>query len=395
MLKRLRIGQKFTLTAVAFALPLVVLTYFLVLEANRGLEFTRAELEGTAYLRPLHELAFDVATHRDLAIGVSTGETSFKAELDARAEKIDDDLKAVAAVQAKHGLGAPEHLETLRADWAGLRTAAATGKPDDIAAQHRKYLSKIQQFTVLIGNVSNVILDPDVDSYYLADAVIFKVPKVTAELSDARAQGIALLGAAGPENAHRKQTLAEVVVRISDAFYQANQFMRFSANKEHPRTEEALSITISDTGKAVNGFNDLLNDRVVNGTGAAMPVRDYFAAATVPVEATEKLWEVTIAELDRLLRQRLVGLAQNRLLELVIAGAALILTLLFLFIVVRSVVRPIKHLTAVAERISLGEMDAIIQVDTRDEIGALADQFRRLQVSLKAAMDALDRHGEL
>ena len=99
---------------------------------------------------------------------------------------------------------------------------------------------------------------------------------------------------------------------------------------------------------------------------------------------------MTVAELDRLLAERNGALAKNRMLEIGVVAAALLLTILFL-VVVRTIAHPIAHLSEVADRISLGEMDALINVNTRDEIGELGEWFRRLQVSLKAAMDALEQ----
>ena len=84
---------------------------------------------------------------------------------------------------------------------------------------------------------------------------------------------------------------------------------------------------------------------------------------------------------------------RNWLIEL--AAFALALTMLLLSVVVRAITRPIQHLAAVADRISLADMNATIDVDSQDEIGELAERFRRMQVSLKAAMDALEKQREL
>ena len=94
MLKRLKIWQKFTLIAVAFSIPIVVLTYFLILEQGKQIAFTSAERDGSDYLRPLRKLVVDVSAHRDLANGVLAGGESLKADLDKKAAEIDADFKA-------------------------------------------------------------------------------------------------------------------------------------------------------------------------------------------------------------------------------------------------------------------------------------------------------------
>ena len=57
----------------------------------------------------------------------------------------------------------------------------------------------------------------------------------------------------------------------------------------------------------------------------------------------------------------------------------------------RRLTTPLKHLSDVADRISMGDLDANIRVQTRDEIGLLAESLRRMQISLRAAIMRLRR----
>ncbi len=71
------------------------------------------------------------------------------------------------------------------------------------------------------------------------------------------------------------------------------------------------------------------------------------------------------------------------------------LVLLLLLIVITAVyvargfTNPIVQLTQVAERISLGELDAKIDINRKDEIGELAEAVSRMQASLQAAIERL------
>jgi len=60
------------------------------------------------------------------------------------------------------------------------------------------------------------------------------------------------------------------------------------------------------------------------------------------------------------------------------------------FYVSRGITRPILHLTEAVNRISLGETDVPIEVKSKDEIGQLAEAFKRLQASLKVAIKYLE-----
>jgi methyl-accepting chemotaxis protein len=55
----------------------------------------------------------------------------------------------------------------------------------------------------------------------------------------------------------------------------------------------------------------------------------------------------------------------------------------------RALVRPIRELTQVAERMSMGELDIDINIRSKDEIGLLAQAIGRMQTSLRLAMERL------
>src|SRR6266568_1320271 len=281
-MRNMLIVQKFMFVAVAVSIPIIALSYFFVADKNRGIELTRGELDGTQYLRPIYKLAVDVATHRDLANAVLGGDASFKPELDKRAAAVDEDFAAIAAQQSRTGLAARGDIETLRADWQAIKSGLPGWKLEQGIEQHARFLAKILQFVALIANESNLILDSEVVSHYLIDALTFKLPKLAVELSVARAHGAAYIatGGQGEPNSMRRGELAGTAVKINDALLETNHSLRFAAGKLHPETEEALGPVIAENGTAVNAFSATLVDKVVNGTGALLPLRDYFAAAT-------------------------------------------------------------------------------------------------------------------
>jgi len=73
------------------------------------------------------------------------------------------------------------------------------------------------------------------------------------------------------------------------------------------------------------------------------------------------------------------------------AGTALLFALIIVtaMYVARGFTNPLVQLTQVADRISLGELDAKIEINRKDEIGELAEAVSRMQASLQAAIERL------
>lgn len=73
---------------------------------------------------------------------------------------------------------------------------------------------------------------------------------------------------------------------------------------------------------------------------------------------------------------------------LALALAIIIVSLLMLR---RVVVGPIRELTEVADRISAGQLNTPIKIQSKDEVGALATAIGKLQTSLRIAMERMKR----
>ncbi|MCD4744559.1 MAG: zinc-ribbon domain-containing protein [Desulfobacteraceae bacterium] len=69
----------------------------------------------------------------------------------------------------------------------------------------------------------------------------------------------------------------------------------------------------------------------------------------------------------------------------------IILALIINFLFGRVILQPINKLSEVADKISIGELDAKIDVSGNDEISNLAESFKRMRTSIKIAFDRLEK----
>lgn len=73
---------------------------------------------------------------------------------------------------------------------------------------------------------------------------------------------------------------------------------------------------------------------------------------------------------------------------------AVVFMLMMVYFYSRSVIRPIRYLSEVADRISMGDLDTPIQIKARGEVGLLAESIERMQMSVKAAIERLQKRKE-
>ncbi len=189
--------RKIVLLIAAFAVPLTMLSaYFLLTGLNKDIQFAEQELRGNAYQRKLETLLRLVPDHSRQAALAAKGDAAAKARVPAIEGEIDrafGELVAVdAALGAKlqmtvEGLAAAKRADvtvpTVRKKWDALRTGAVPVAAEEMEKAFTALAADLRTMIAHSGDKSNLILDPDLDSYYLMDVTLLALPQNQDRLS--------------------------------------------------------------------------------------------------------------------------------------------------------------------------------------------------------------------
>jgi len=166
MFKNLHTATKLFILCSLFLVALGVATYQLIVEKRIAIDFARKELVGVQYLGTLRE------AYASALIGApanrSTGPPP-KSQTQV--------LAALAAAEAT--AGRQLHTAELAAAFAGGLAELWAGLADRTRLD---VLAKARRLAVRIGDDSNLTLDPDLDTYYLQDIVVSKIPVLIGQL---------------------------------------------------------------------------------------------------------------------------------------------------------------------------------------------------------------------
>jgi hypothetical protein len=169
-----RIWHKLAAICLGLMVPLVLTTGFLLAEQSIRIRFAEKELHGDAYLRPLSRLLEDLTLHRTVVRRLAAGEESATraGEIAGRVDRdlerlldVDGRLRTILKVtpQALSARGSSEALPARLLDgWAAIKSAppgaARTGE------LHTALIADVRDLIVYVGDTSNLILDPDLDT---------------------------------------------------------------------------------------------------------------------------------------------------------------------------------------------------------------------------------------
>jgi HAMP domain-containing protein len=126
------------------------------------------------------------------------------------------------------------------------------------------------------------------------------------------------------------------------------------------------------------------------------PVRDtdLIVAATTYIDEFSRPAKAMEGKMKGIERAYLEDYQERiKIFYLVILGVIIVL-LVRIYFYARSVVHPIRYLSEVADKISMGELDTEIRMKGKGEVGVLAESIERMQISVKAAIERLQRRRE-
>jgi HAMP domain-containing protein len=126
------------------------------------------------------------------------------------------------------------------------------------------------------------------------------------------------------------------------------------------------------------------------------PVKDtdLIVAATTYIDEFSRPSKAVEGKMKQIEISYLEGYQGKIKIFYVVILCVILVLLVRIYFYARSVIQPIRYLSEVADKISMGELDTPIQVKGKGEVGALAESIERMQTSVKAAIERLQKRKE-
>ncbi len=359
-LGRLSVGRKLLLIFLLDMSAVIYISGILVNEKYLAIDFARKELAGNSYIAALHGglLASSAAAPVDAGTAAQALQSVRKAE-----QKLGEGMDSEALSQAFEQ--ALQRQQAQPGDLAPAQAALASGR----------------ELVTRVGNQSNLILDPDLDSYYTMSIILLRVPELLEAVaglsghvlphpvasnmseSDARARFLLLEGRLDTS----RQALAS---DYAEAFAAGGATMRQALN---PGFQALLT--------AIDNYRKAAREAIDAGNPATR--QDLVEAHAQLLDRTQQAWQTAGAQMEQLLRQRIAGFFTRMWLHLGTALALLSVILTAVFFVARQIAVPLQRLARVADEVKrTGDHSLRGHWDSSDEIGRLVLGFNDMLAQL-------------
>jgi methyl-accepting chemotaxis protein len=376
---------KLAAIAVVFAIPLTTTTWFLLGEKAIKIDFARHELQGDEYLRAASSLLEATVSYRSALRGgdgaarlaaARAAVDSAVVELGRVDGRLADTLGTTRASLTERGRSGSLPV-SLEAAWEQIkRTTGPDAGPlvDTMVGNVRNLITEV-------GDASQLILDPDLDTYYTMDALLLQAPEVVTrghEISDALSgpnlspdARLALAGSVALLREHADALASD----LATAFREAPNFSKLGT------LQPTLGPLVDRAHAAATALADAAGGALAGGANvdrAAVP-----AALSEFDAAVHSLWPALFDQEDAMLRARLGGDTHRKQFALLAVLAALAVSVALTFAVARRIARNVGAVARAAEDLAAGDFTQRADVRSADEIGAMSNAFNAMAGGLE------------
>ncbi len=389
LMNRLRYPQKFLLVGLLLLIPLLLVMYGYISATQAVIDFAGKEQLGLVYNAPVIQLLDDLQVHRGLASAYLAGGSTFKAKLLYNEAIIDSDVQKVDAVDKRLGvqLNTTRTWGAIKSRWTTIKSIYTNIKPLDSFNAHTSLNDDLLVFITEIGNNSNLILDPTIDTYYLMDNAITKLPQMSEYAGQLRGYGA--ISAASKTLTPEDRARFNIYTGLARSTLNSSlRSFGYAFNVNSP-LKVALQGDLKTYGDQVNLFLDAINRQFISATEdtPTSDPADFLDAAVKNVDAVFHLYYQVTPQLNDLLQARIDSNAAARNLVIVVALVALALVV-YLFIGFYLAVRGAIHsLETATGRMIGGHMDEVLVLANRDELAQVAISFNTIAKELLTARD--------
>jgi methyl-accepting chemotaxis protein len=383
IMNRLRYGKKFLLITLLFLSVISLMMYDLVKEIHADRTFASKERLGVQYNQTLFTVLLDFQQHRGIANGLLNGDEAQKKVLADKEAQMVKTIESMDAVDAALGdqLQSAAKWNALKAKWQELQTKTPSLKPAESFEQHSLLIEDTLALITHVGDTSNLILDPDLDSYYLMDLTIQKLPLLSEKIGQTRGQGNGM--------AARKRVTADeklqMMIYMNDMKANINGVTKgiATAGAHNEVLKSKLDSLAQDNVKAANLFHETLTTRLVNAAVIDIPPTELFGQGTKALDATNVLYKAVTVNLDQLLEARIQKLT-SKLYGVITFNVLVLVLAAYMFVgFYVSVRKTIFALKAASAEMASGNLLVEAELTTRDELREVGDAFNAMTARIR------------
>jgi methyl-accepting chemotaxis protein len=360
LMDHLTYPKKFILISVLFLLLLVYPFYQFASFVQESIQFSAKERLGVEYVVSLESVIQQI-------IALRRPNSEVIKELDTR-------ISSLNAIDTHMGstLQSTAKWQDLKKE---LESLSEEAKRSSHVSESRREKALADALALLsyVGDKSNLILDPDLDSYYLMDTVILRLAQISDSV-DQLWETASLLPAKPSEQDILKLVATETLIKNNLDITKANVDVVFRETKDTD-IKPAITTALNEALSSGENFLSTVHNEVILKRNGNYPDMLLAQKAEATLEKVHALYQVETTSLDKLIKTRLDKIPFKLQLAYLITAIFIVAIGYIMRGFYLSVMQTIEDLQRLATRLSSGDFSSTSKLRTQDEFSRVAVSF--------------------
>lgn len=373
LMNRLSYGMKFCLISVLFFIPLGIVSSMLVQQAYDRVQITQHALDGMSLVEQNLSIMRDAEMLRDLDLVLGQlGQGEYAADLEQRTGLLRNGV-----IDGLRGLDLdPENpqasdLLTKRDELIEAYQQAGKESVRNRGALSSLALGELSSLLSFSATYAGLPQDYDRNIRQLSDLLINKTPPITQALGTGRAVGAYSIGLGylNSDASRDMDDLFESMQTLRGDYAQTLGLVLAGEQLSGLRAPAQTSLESLDIAARI------FEDEIILASTLSGSWLEYFNRLTAEIDKTYEFNRAVVDTLGQVLSQRL-GENIRAMTVLIISLSAVGLLIIYLYAgFYMATRRTLKRLSGLMGQVADGDMTVHVEVDSRDELGALASDF--------------------
>ncbi|OEF97021.1 methyl-accepting chemotaxis protein [Desulfuribacillus alkaliarsenatis] len=382
LMNRLSYIKKFMVILIAGGALVMLINYFLLSEINDKIKIAEAQLVGAQYNNQLKDLLRDSQQHRGLSNAYLSGDETVKGDLEKLRASVDNTIQSISTnrVNFQQAIQDENTWNSIVQQWNSIKANFNNYTEETSFSEHTVMVDYILALIKDVGNQSGLILDTELDRYYLIDATINELPALSEDMGQLRAQGAAIINHGYIRAEERIEILTlqrSALMKLEDLI--ENLQVALQAN---PKLVDELRPLMDTLQTNSNIYLDLVERMFITEELQLSDARQYFAIATSAINSGFNIYEFVSDYVDEAFEQNLQTQKQYRYILVIMTLGVSIVVLYFFAGFYVSVIKSINTLNEAASAVAKGDLTVRAQLETTDELSRIGRAFNEMADSL-------------
>lgn len=363
---------------------MVYFVFVLITGEAKGIEHAKLEKKGAEYMVKVRPLFEHMAQTRGMTNAYLHGKAELKEKIMSRRSMVDKELAALANIDARLGkvLNTAERVKLIQSKWNSVVQNAFTMKSDKAFAAHTVIIEDVLELKEHILESSRLLLDPVLDSNFMASALSLRIPTVVENMGKARGlgAGIVTAGSFTPESYLKLMGFIQTIEN-------ANKTMMHGFNvvfENNTTARQKLASLREKANEATRQFIQLTKSEVLDAKKINIDAVDYFSKGTQAIAANLALYDAVMPVLNDVLEKRISSSEREMGFHFILSLLLLFGTLYLFSGFYRSLMNSINAVKIAVHAMAKGDLTAEIKLKAKDEMQLIATDMNMMIAKINA-----------